>query len=155
MSEDVTSVDLDSCLPGHVVEALEAYRLGELVPDEPEFEVERLEDYLHGVMSSACHGPPDSDYTEGPWLVALSDGFMKAVDRLDRKLAGRVLEAIMKIAKSPVTPRGSTVKRLSGPHKALWRYRLGNYRLIYEPKTDARHIIMLDVAARGGVYGRL
>jgi hypothetical protein len=39
-------------------------------------------------------------------IFALSDDFIKSVERIDRKLQGRVLEAIAKIARAPTTVVG-------------------------------------------------
>lgn len=86
------------------------------------------------------------------WNFALSDDFIKSIERVDKKIQGRVLEAITKIAQSPTVVIGDTVKPLTADLKGLWRYRIGDYRLIYAPDVDAKHITPLSFEARGDVY---
>lgn len=86
------------------------------------------------------------------WLVGLTNEFEKSISNKDKKFMGRVLEAIQHISNSPITPRGDTVKPLSGQYKGLWRYRLGDYRLIYEPNLEKELVLILTVASRGGIY---
>lgn len=86
------------------------------------------------------------------WRFALSDSFIKSIERADKKLQGRVLEAITKIAQSPTTVVGDTVKPLTADLKGLWRYRVGDYRLIYAADLDEKHITLLSFEARGDVY---
>jgi mRNA-degrading endonuclease RelE of RelBE toxin-antitoxin system len=87
------------------------------------------------------------------WLLAMTHDFIKEIQSIDRKLQGRILEAIGDICQNPVTIRGDTVKPLSHEMKGLWRYRLGDYRLIYQPVPATRQIILIRFDSRGGVYG--
>jgi len=73
------------------------------------------------------------------------------VDSIDRKLQGRILEAISDIATAPVTTRGDTVKALSGEMSGFWRYRIGDFRLVYYPDETTRTITLYDFASRGSV----
>ncbi|MFT3847576.1 MAG: type II toxin-antitoxin system RelE/ParE family toxin [Propionivibrio sp.] len=86
------------------------------------------------------------------WRFALSDDFIKSIERIDKKLQGRVLEAITRIAQSPTTVVGDTMKPLTADLKGLWRYRVGDYRLVYAPDTEAKHITLLSFETRGDVY---
>ncbi|MCE9665321.1 type II toxin-antitoxin system RelE/ParE family toxin [Halomonas sp. M5N1S17] len=86
------------------------------------------------------------------WFLAFTDTFRKAISAVDRKLQGRVMSAISELSENPVTPQGNTRKPLSGNMKGRWRYRLGDYRLVYEPEKTKRIIFLLDFASRGGVY---
>ena len=47
------------------------------------------------------------------WLFAMSDDFIKSIERIDKKLQGRVLEAITRIAHGPTTIVGDTMKPLT------------------------------------------
>jgi mRNA-degrading endonuclease RelE of RelBE toxin-antitoxin system len=86
------------------------------------------------------------------WLLGMSMEFRKAIRGIDRKLQGRILEAIDDISAQPITPRGDTVKRLTGDFKNFWRYRIGDFRLVYLPDAERRHVTLKTFAARGGVY---
>ena len=60
--------------------------------------------------------------------------------------------ALSELADTPMTPRGDTVKPLSNALKGLWRYRVGDYRLIYEPRVTSQLVLLVDFVARGGAY---
>lgn len=86
------------------------------------------------------------------WTIALSDEFIKSIKTVDKKIQGRILVAIGEICESPLTPKGDTIKPLSRKKAGLWRYRIGSYRLIYQPHTANRYIILLSFEPRGSVY---
>lgn len=86
------------------------------------------------------------------WLIGLTDDFVKSISDIDKKLQGRVLEAIARITKDPITPVGDTVKPLTGSSSGLWRYRVGDYRLIYQPDVKNSCIILISFQPRGGAY---
>ena len=87
-----------------------------------------------------------------PWFVGLASGFIKDVENIDKKLQGRILEAITALTKDPLTPRGDTIKPLSGEFAGYWRYRIGDHRLIYAPDREAGNLTLLAFASRGSVY---
>ena len=86
------------------------------------------------------------------WFIGMSDEFTKSINKIDAKVRGRILQAISNIVKAPVTQKGNTVKPLTGEKKGLWRYRIGDYRLIYQPDLSSRHILLLSFSARSGAY---
>ena len=86
------------------------------------------------------------------WMFGMTKEFQKAVREIDRKLQGRIFEAINNIAENPVTPRGDTVKPLTGDMKEFWRYRIGDFRLVYLPNREKHQVTLWTFAARGGVY---
>jgi hypothetical protein len=55
---------------------------------------------------------------------------------IDRKLQGRILEALVEITKNPTEVRGDTVKPLTGDLKGFWRYRVGDYRIAIAWQLD-------------------
>ncbi|MGQ0592840.1 MAG: type II toxin-antitoxin system RelE family toxin [Gammaproteobacteria bacterium] len=86
------------------------------------------------------------------WRFVLSDKFIKSIQNADKKLQGRILEAITKIAEAPTIPVGDTVKPLAADLKGLWRYRIGDYRLVYDPNPDEKHVTLLWFDNRGAAY---
>jgi mRNA-degrading endonuclease RelE of RelBE toxin-antitoxin system len=92
-------------------------------------------------------GPP-------PWTVGFSKQFRKDLAELDRKLQGRVLEALIDLAfaEFPFAPHGDTFKRLSGDLEGCWRYRFGDHRLVIRPEVGQSRLDALTLAARGSVY---
>ena len=89
---------------------------------------------------------------EQTWLIGISDEFKKSINKIDKKLKGRILDAIEKLSRDPLTLIGNTIKPLSGELDGLYRYRVGDYRLIYEPNRENRHITLLTFSARGSSY---
>src|SRR5262245_16252738 len=44
------------------------------------------------------------------WTIGMSDEFLKSIGSVDKKIQGRILEAISKLSRSPNKPVGDTVK---------------------------------------------
>jgi len=86
-------------------------------------------------------------------VVSFTSEFRKNLSQYnDKKLQGRVLEAVAEIIVTPTTKRGNTVKPLTGPLAGQWRYRIGDYRLIYLPDEDAKRVSLIAVRPRGNAY---
>ena len=83
--------------------------------------------------SSPLPSPAPPPKRPPPWFIGMSSSFSKDINKIDRKLQGRILEALNEITQNPVSLRGDTVKPLSGELEGCWRYRIGDYRLIYSP----------------------
>jgi len=94
--------------------------------------------------------PRESDSIK--WYIGMSDDFIKSIQRIDKKLMGRILEAMTYICKAPITPRGDTIKPLTSELKGLWRYRIGDFRLVYQPEATKKCVTLLLFDNRGTVY---
>ena len=92
-------------------------------------------------------GYPDA----GPWRFTMSSRFPRDA----RGAFPEVLRAVVEICSAPMSPRGDMVKRLSGHDGRLWRYRLADHRLVYEPDSTRRVVRLLRYGPRGGVYSGL
>jgi mRNA interferase RelE/StbE len=105
---------------------------------------------------SISYAPPaTSSYAPPPrldWKTAFTEAFSKAISGVDRTMQGRILVAIAELSSDPATRRGDTVKPLVGDKHGLWRYRLGGYRLLYEPQVTGRMVVLVDFAPRASVY---
>ena len=86
------------------------------------------------------------------WSFKLSDEFTKSISKIDKKIQGRILEAIGKITQSPMSIVGDTIKPLTSNLSGYWRYRIGDYRLIYKPIEETYEILLITFVARGSVY---
>jgi mRNA interferase RelE/StbE len=49
-------------------------------------------------------------------------------------------------------PNPTTIKPLKGKYKGLWRYRVGNIRIIYDVDRERRTIRIIAIDSRGDVY---
>jgi mRNA interferase RelE/StbE len=101
----------------------------------------------------------DALYKEGiapmldlSWKIGMSDDVIKSVESIDKKLQGRILEAINKLSRAPTKQVGDTIKSLTANLAGLWRYRIGDYRLIYQPEPDTNCVVLIRFTARGGAY---
>jgi mRNA-degrading endonuclease RelE of RelBE toxin-antitoxin system len=87
-----------------------------------------------------------------PWFLGMSSAFAKQISKIDRKLQGRILEALVEITGNPEQLRGDTMKPLVGELKGCWRYRLADYRIIYSANKATGDITLLAFAPRGSAY---
>lgn len=102
-------------------------------------------------------GPGPVDSREGPdrppeWLIGITKTFRKDIDKIDKKLQGRILEALSDISADPVQVRGDTIKPLANSFEGCWRYRIGDFRLVYRPDVAGRKIALLAFSSRGSIY---
>jgi mRNA interferase RelE/StbE len=96
--------------------------------------------------------PPPRTKRPPPWYMGMSSSFSKDIRKIDRKLQGRILEALNEITQNPVSVRGDTIKPLLGELEGCWRYRIGDYRLIYSPDRSTGDITLLAFESRGSAY---
>jgi mRNA interferase RelE/StbE len=85
------------------------------------------------------------------WTIEYSESVTKSLQKLDRSLAKRVVNYMEERVAVLPDPR-LLGKPLSGALKGLWRYRVGDYRIIC--RIEDRHVIILviDVDHRREVY---
>jgi mRNA interferase RelE/StbE len=68
----------------------------------------------------------------------------------DNKLRGRIKEAINNISGNPRLH--VHIKKLEGELKQMYRYRLGDLRILYEIHEDIKTIRIKTIEGRGSVY---
>jgi addiction module RelE/StbE family toxin len=95
---------------------------------------------------------PRYKLAEPEWLIGMSNQFVKDIHQADRKMQGRILEAISQILREPNTTKGDTIKPLKSDKKGLWRFRIGHYRLVYHPDGQNRKIKLMSFGSRSDVY---
>jgi mRNA-degrading endonuclease RelE of RelBE toxin-antitoxin system len=86
------------------------------------------------------------------WLIGFSSHFVEDISTVDKNVQGRILDAITKISTAPVASKGDTVKALTGELKGMWRYRIGDWRLVYLPNARDHSVTLMRFAPRGSVY---
>ena len=101
-------------------------------------------------------GIPDSSPNEkrgkrAGWKFTHAQRFWRGA-RKHLHLLNRVVEAMLEICESPISVRGNTVKPLQGELVGMWRYRIGDFRLIYEPDPEARTVHFVDLKPRAEAY---
>ena len=156
--DELLALEPESGMDGIVFRALLGPGSG--FPDEAaqiaasQAEEEIVEAYaIESVGEVLGGGNPESTAgsSDGGWRFAVLSGFQKDFWR-QRHLFERVTNAIMEVCKDPMTPRGNTIKRLTGDMHGYWRYRLGDVRLVYRPDVDRLTVNFYRLESRGGVY---
>jgi mRNA interferase RelE/StbE len=85
------------------------------------------------------------------WKVEYAASARKQLRQLDKQAARRILDYMdMRVAASP-DPR-KLGKALSGPLGDLWRYRIGDYRVICSIKDDSLSVLVVKPGKRSDVY---
>lgn len=117
----------------------------------------RVFDYVYNQLAhprryQTVPGSPDKTPPEEVWKLGFSVSFIKSIGGVDRKLQGRILQALTDLVQQPDKVHGDTIKPLTGNHKGLWRYRVGDYRLLYQPLTATHEVLLVEFSSRGDAY---
>lgn len=86
------------------------------------------------------------------WTIEVSEKAVRALRKMDKQTARRIRDELEEIAKLE-DPR-SRGKALVGNLAGLWRYQVGDYRIIYDIEDGRLVILVVDVAHRREVYRR-
>jgi mRNA interferase RelE/StbE len=85
------------------------------------------------------------------WTVKLSETALKALEKINKPEQLRIRDFIKSTLTSLDNPR-STGKALQGNLKGLWRYRVGNYRLVCQLKDNELTVMVIDIGHRKDIY---
>lgn len=85
------------------------------------------------------------------WQVSLSPDAAKWLRKADPQVARRIRD-VLRVVETLDEPR-SRGKALTGNLAGLWRYRVGDYRIICDIRDDELVIIALEIGKRDSVYG--
>lgn len=85
------------------------------------------------------------------WAIDYTQTAEKQLKKLDKPTARRIVDYMdQRVAKQE--DARTLGKALSGPLGALWRYRIGDYRVICEVQHSAVTILVIRIGHRGEVY---
>lgn len=85
------------------------------------------------------------------WTIEYSDTAKDQLRKLDKPIARRIVDYMDERIADLENPRSSG-KALTGPLGGLWRYRVGDYRVICEIRDGALCILVLELGNRRDVY---
>lgn len=86
------------------------------------------------------------------WTINYTETALKQLTKLDRQAARRLVDFLDERVAPHVDPR-SQGKALSGPvFASLWRYRVGDYRIVCEIQDAAVVVLVVSVGHRREVY---
>ena len=86
-----------------------------------------------------------------PWTIDYSDTARTELRRLDRQMSRRVVDYMDERVATWENPR-SIGQALTGPMGGLWRYRVGNCRIICDIQDDVLRVLVVRVGRRDSVY---
>ena len=85
------------------------------------------------------------------WTIEYTQTARKQLQKLDKSVARRILDFLDdRVAKQSDSRRLG--KALSGPLGNLWRYRIGDYRLICDIDDKAVCVLVLRIGHRREIY---
>lgn len=88
------------------------------------------------------------------YTVAFKPSFLADYSKFDRNIQKRINFAVAELEQNPVTPRAETIKRLKH-HDKLWRYRIGDYRMVYAAYPENKLVQLIGIGSRDDIYDRL
>lgn len=83
------------------------------------------------------------------WRIELTATASKQLAKLDKGAAKRIIAFLRE--RVAADPR-ATGKLLTGPLGGLWRYRVGDYRVICEVDDGRLRVLVVKIGHRGDVY---
>lgn len=85
------------------------------------------------------------------WTIEYTETALAQLRRQDKQIAHRIVDYMHEHVATLTNPR-SVGKALTGPLGGLWRYRVGNYRMICDIQTRALRVLVVRVGSRDKVY---
>ncbi|MFZ2446441.1 MAG: type II toxin-antitoxin system RelE/ParE family toxin [Syntrophobacteraceae bacterium] len=85
------------------------------------------------------------------WRIDYTDSARLQLRKLDRRTARRILDYMDERIAPLEDPRGAG-KALAGPLGELWRYRVGDYRIICDIRDGALLVLVVRIGKRSDVY---
>ena len=86
-----------------------------------------------------------------PWTVELAESAADTLDKLDATARERIRRFLRQRLQGADNPR-QWGKALTGRYAGLWRYRLGDYRLVCQLQDARLVVLVVKVARRDKVY---
>lgn len=85
------------------------------------------------------------------WRIELTASAEKSLSKLDRTAAKRITTFLRERIASADDPR-STGKALAGQLAGIWRYRVGDFRLICQIEDGKLLILVVTIGHRSEIY---
>jgi mRNA interferase RelE/StbE len=85
------------------------------------------------------------------WQIEYTDIAERKILRLDKPIRLRIL-AFMRERVQPAEDPKTLAETLSGEFRGLWRFRVGDYRIICDIQSSVRVVEVQDIGHRSDVY---
>lgn len=86
------------------------------------------------------------------WRVDFTPAAAKQLRKLDRQIGGRIAAYLQEVVSSCGHPR-ERGRGLTANRAGLWRYRVGDYRVICDLEEDQLLVLVVQIGHRREVYG--
>jgi mRNA interferase RelE/StbE len=84
------------------------------------------------------------------YQLSFSDRALKSLRKIQKSDSERIVSALEDLAKSPDSK--ANVKKLTNHPDAIFRLRVGNYRVLYDQNDSIRIIAVIDIGHRKDIY---
>ena len=85
------------------------------------------------------------------WAVELAESAADDLDKLDPVTQQRIWRYLRGRLARTANPR-QTGKALTGPYSGLWRYRVGDYRIVCRIEDARLVVLVVKIGHRSNVY---
>jgi mRNA interferase RelE/StbE len=86
-----------------------------------------------------------------PWRIELAPRAQRSIDKLTSVKRRRIVRFLEERIAGPESPR-RIGEALKGPPDGLWRYRVGDYRIIVRIEDRVLTVLVLEVGHRREVF---
>jgi mRNA interferase RelE/StbE len=87
------------------------------------------------------------------WAIRFDTAARRELDKLDAVIARRILKFLLERVAKLVDPR-SLGERLQGQLHHLWKYRVGDYRILCSFRQETLVVLVLEIGHRREIYKR-
>lgn len=87
------------------------------------------------------------------WMIRIDDAARKDLEKMDKPIARRITAFLRQRVSMVDNPR-SIGEPLKSSQGELWRYRVGDYRIVCEIQDSETCILVVRVAKRDEAYNR-
>ena len=85
------------------------------------------------------------------WSIEISSGAERELRKLERATAKRLVAYLSNLAAETTNPR-EPGKGLTDPSAGLWRYRVGDYRIICQLLDERLVVLVIRFGHRSRIY---
>ena len=85
------------------------------------------------------------------WKIEFEEKARKSLKKLDKTIETQILKYLKKVVSNNANPK-SFGKPLVANLSGLWRYRVGDYRIICNIQDDILLILVIDIDHRSEIY---
>jgi mRNA interferase RelE/StbE len=87
------------------------------------------------------------------WAIKFDTAAQRELNRLDPVIARRILKFLLERVAKLDDPR-RIAERLQGELHHLWKYRVGDYRILCSFKQEVLVVLVLEIGHRREIYKR-